>query len=509
MTIRLAAALLGCLIALLAPAPLAALTPPAATTGAATAWLRAQQNPDGGFGAPQSTPSLTTDAVLAFAAAGVDIASVRRDERTPIDYLAASVPTYGAAPGGAGKLALTVMAVGLDPRAFGGRDLIATILAGRAENGQFGQSLFEHGQAVLALAAAGESVPSEAVARIVTSQISDGSWAFAGPGQPGEGDTNTTALMLQALVASGRIETPTIVRALDYFRQSQAPGGGFVYAPGQETPPIADVNSTAFVAQALLALDEAPNAPAWGRALDYLTRLQNPSGAFGYRADQPAANLYATVQAVPAMTQLFFPFLPGDATGTRARRLAARPLPEFASSDERRYVPETGHTIAYGFKQYWEANGDWRVFGLPITEEFRELNPADGQVYTVQYFERARFEYHPEHAGTRYETQLGLLGRQATAGRSDPAFEAIAAAPEAGCAYFAATEQAVCGPALAAWQTFGGVDTFGYPVSQPYQEGDTVVQWFERARFEYDANMMRFGLLGREALYRPFGPVSR
>ena len=36
---------------------------------------------------------------------------------------------------------------------------------------------------------------------------------------------------------------------------------------------------------------------------------------------------------------------------------------------------------------------------LPDHREFRERNPADGQIYTVQYFERARFEYHPEHAG--------------------------------------------------------------------------------------------------------------
>jgi hypothetical protein len=28
----------------------------------------------------------------------------------------------------------------------------------------------------------------------------------------------------------------------------------------------------------------------------------------------------------------------------------------------------------------------------------------------VQYFERARFEWHPEHLGTPSEFQLGLLG---------------------------------------------------------------------------------------------------
>ncbi|HEU5424150.1 MAG TPA: murein L,D-transpeptidase, partial [Nitrolancea sp.] len=52
------------------------------------------------------------------------------------------------------------------------------------------------------------------------------------------------------------------------------------------------------------------------------------------------------------------------------------------------------------------------VFGYPISEEFQEQNPADGKMYTVQYFERARFEYHPEFKGTPYEVELGLLGRQ-------------------------------------------------------------------------------------------------
>jgi len=30
----------------------------------------------------------------------------------------------------------------------------------------------------------------------------------------------------------------------------------------------------------------------------------------------------------------------------------------------------------------------------------------------VQYFERERFEYHPESAGTPYEVELGRLGAQ-------------------------------------------------------------------------------------------------
>jgi hypothetical protein len=40
----------------------------------------------------------------------------------------------------------------------------------------------------------------------------------------------------------------------------------------------------------------------------------------------------------------------------------------------------------------------------------RRQNQANGKLYTVQYFERNRIEYHPENQGTKYEFQLGLLG---------------------------------------------------------------------------------------------------
>ncbi|HMM42043.1 MAG TPA: polysaccharide deacetylase family protein [Thermomicrobiales bacterium] len=82
---------------------------------------------------------------------------------------------------------------------------------------------------------------------------------------------------------------------------------------------------------------------------------------------------------------------------------------------ERRYFAPTGHYLAYGFKAHWETHGGLRIFGYPISEEFSELNSDTGQVYTVQYFERARFEYHPENAGTPYEVLLGRLGAQRAA----------------------------------------------------------------------------------------------
>ncbi|MEZ4521212.1 MAG: L,D-transpeptidase family protein [Thermomicrobiales bacterium] len=70
------------------------------------------------------------------------------------------------------------------------------------------------------------------------------------------------------------------------------------------------------------------------------------------------------------------------------------------------YFEETSHTLANGFKKYWDENGGVAVFGFPISEEFEEGG------YNVQYFERARLEWHPENAGTEYEVLLGHLGRE-------------------------------------------------------------------------------------------------
>lgn len=91
-----------------------------------------------------------------------------------------------------------------------------------------------------------------------------------------------------------------------------------------------------------------------------------------------------------------------------AGRTFLRPEP-FASRPDLRYFPETGFGVGGLFLQYWEENGGLTSFGYPISAEFDEVQP-DGRAFRVQYFERARFELHPEAAGTPYVVQLGLLG---------------------------------------------------------------------------------------------------
>ncbi len=73
------------------------------------------------------------------------------------------------------------------------------------------------------------------------------------------------------------------------------------------------------------------------------------------------------------------------------------------------WFPETRHTISGKVLEYWNKYGGLQQFGFPISEQFAEVSAADGKTYTVQYFERNRFELHPEKAAP-YEVELGLLG---------------------------------------------------------------------------------------------------
>ena len=164
--------------------------------------------------------------------------------------------------------------------------------------------------------------------------------------------------------------------------------------------------------------------------------------------------------------------------------------------------PETGFCIQGRFLDYWTANGGLAINGFPLSDERRELL-ENGNEYTVQYFERARLEYHPEHTPP-YDVLLGQFGRRALADslETDRPFGGFAgtvapAAPQPGSVYFSATGHNLGGAFLAYWQANGGVAQFGLPLTEEGRETLTppdpttgaatplTVQYFERARLEY------------------------
>ena len=141
-------------------------------------------------------------------------------------------------------------------------------------------------------------------------------------------------------------------------------------------------------------------------------------GLFGYPISDPVQE---TDQSTgEAYTAQYFerarfeqhPSLGGQVVLGRLGALLNEPEPAAQPKDGYTFFPETGHNVSPAFLKYWNETGGLAVFGYPITEERTEKNPVDGKEYTVQYFERNRFELHPEQAGTPFEVQLGLLGTQ-------------------------------------------------------------------------------------------------
>ena len=98
-----------------------------------------------------------------------------------------------------------------------------------------------------------------------------------------------------------------------------------------------------------------------------------------------------------------------EITDARRQEEPFRPLAACVDDDDRDCFAETGHSIGGTFRDFWRNNGGLAAFGYPISQEFTERNQDTGEIYAVQYFERARFEYHPEYEGTPYVVLLGRI----------------------------------------------------------------------------------------------------
>jgi hypothetical protein len=169
------------------------------------------------------------------------------------------------------------------------------------------------------------------------------------------------------------------------------------------------------------------------------------------------------------------------------------PAPSAGAQGEACFA-ETGQCLRGRFLDYWQRNGGLARNGFPLTDERRELL-EDGREYTVQYFERVRLEYHPEHAPP-YDVLLGQFGRRVLREEyvvSREGYEqATRPVAASGPYYFPQTGHTIAPQFQAYWEANGGLAQFGYPITEerydslPNREGACcVTQYFERARFEY------------------------
>jgi len=192
----------------------------------------------------------------------------------------------------------------------------------------------------------------------------------------------------------------------------------------------------------------------------------------------------------------------------------AVPVMAAAQADLRcEQFPETGQESCDAFLSYWEHNGGLPVFGMPLTAEFSELSADTLAQQEVQYYERERFELHPENEGTPYIVLLGRLGVDLLAFNGIDWMSLPKASPN-DAHYMANTGQAIAPEFWKYWSSHGldfgdaGVSfreslaLFGFPVTptelETNADGDTVLtQWYERARFElHDDGTVLLGRLG-------------
>jgi hypothetical protein len=301
---------------------------PRAAIGRGAVWMGAHRGADGSF--EGFNPGGSIDAVLALAASGIDPESLPGPDGRPgpsvRSYLTAAAADYaGRGPSAAGKLATGAIALGADPRNFGGEDLVARIQNSYdPTTGTFGSGgTWDQSWAILGLAAAEAEIPPLAVLQTQLAAAPGGGWGFEA--RAAEADPDSTGLALQALAAAGLDQDhPSLRLAVNRLFELQNADGGW----GEGA---SNASSTAMAIGGLVAVGQAVDGAGWmpaaaGRPArsprEALLSLQAPGGGFaGFSGPEDPGASYAALlglsaRALPiradADTQgprIFLPFL--------------------------------------------------------------------------------------------------------------------------------------------------------------------------------------------------------
>lgn len=279
----------------------AAASLPDGVARAAARWLGEQQHLSGAFGGETQPADQVADALASLAVAGIDgtirargLELIRRDGPARAQEQAA----YAA------RITLGLVAVGEDPRAFGGFDYVAAIHARYNELlGTHGGNLYAEALAGLGRIAAGETLPAAYLDRLQDGQCAGGGYAYSDRcGRPPDADTTSLVLSVVSLAGASN-DAPAIAESLTWLRDLQAVSGAFPLEDGFD----ANANSTGLVITMLRTLGIDP--ASWRRDTDPVTALTAfavEDGGLAFTRGG-AANLSATVQGIPGLLRASFP----------------------------------------------------------------------------------------------------------------------------------------------------------------------------------------------------------
>ncbi len=311
---------LVCALALSAIAPARA---DASGPAAAAAWLVSVQNQDGGFGASPgdgSGPEMTCWAMLGLEAAGRNPLDVSRGGKTPVDYLRNSLGKV-TSPGDLARTILALEGAGLDPRKFGGQNLVSRLLDRRLKNGSFESWPNSTAFAAIALRTAAATGGLDKTMEWLRSvQNDDGGWGDTA-GSPSNADG--TGAVLQALARGSKASK----RGLEYLKHAQVQGGGFPLGGNGAI----NTQSTAWAIEGILAAgwDLAPFRSGGASATEYLAKHQESDGHYRYSGASDQTAVWVTGQVMVASAEDHYPISPP----------AREPQPELSQSSETGGVP--------------------------------------------------------------------------------------------------------------------------------------------------------------------------
>jgi hypothetical protein len=287
-------------LALLAVAMVSVPAAHASEAGDAAHWLVSVQNGDGGFGASPGDSSgteITGWAMLGLEAAGRNPLDVSTNGNTPVDYLRNRAGDLKSS----GDLARSILALegaGVNPRSFGGRNLVAALANRRRDDGSFEGWPATTAYSVVALRAAGATGGlDKSQSWLVKAQNDDGGW---GDTLDSPSTADDTGAVMQAIP-----DTKAAQKGLDYLRKVQRNNGGFPLGGNGEV----NSQSTAWAAQGMLAVGANPGSIRAGgkSALDYLAARQESDGHYSYSSSDDRTPVWVTGEALVPVAGDFFP----------------------------------------------------------------------------------------------------------------------------------------------------------------------------------------------------------
>ncbi len=162
------------------------------------------------------------------------------------------------------------------------------------------------------------------------------------------------------------------------------------------------------------------------------------------------------------------------------------------------YFHWTGHYVEGEFLAFYRSHRHPElVYGFPTTEAF-----VNAEGLFVQYFQRARFELHPQNPAAQ-RVLLTPLGAELY----QPAEPVLLNGDPNPCRFFPQTGFSVCRLFLDFFDEYGGVAQFGFPISPLERHHGRLVQYFQNARFDWHPDsdpgepVVQLGDLGRLYFY--------